>query len=101
MVETMNSGIRVRESIRASCAAFRYVRTFNRRTVDGPRPWKAEEESSKHREMGRVANAPAGLPMKQIPNAFLHWRLPGTRFEQRHSTNAHDRDGTFNKEFRR
>jgi hypothetical protein len=54
VVATMNSGIRVRESIRFLCQGRRCARTISRRTVNGPRPWDAEEESRKHTGMCRV-----------------------------------------------
>jgi hypothetical protein len=119
----MNSGFRVRESIRTSCAASRCARTFSRRTVDGPRPWKAEEESNKHREMCRVGDCVSRFadetnplrthsPTPAFDNACIRQRLhsttpvfdnacPAHTTRTAASSKAHDKDGTTNKEFYR
>jgi hypothetical protein len=92
----MNSGIRVRESIGFSGFHRRCAGTINRRTVDGPRPWEAEQEARKHNDMCQ-----AGACISRIANE-TNPPMPARHATQTAaSSKAHDNDGTFSKEFNR
>jgi hypothetical protein len=93
VVATMNSGIRVRESIRFLCQGRRCARTFSRRTVNGPRPWDAEEESRKRTGTCRVG-ACASRFANETNQPTLRFSTPNTA-----SSKAHDNDGMSDKEF--
>ena len=101
MGQKMNSGNCVRESIPVACVAERNVETFNRRTVNGPRPRKAENKSGRQRDFGRFEACAiwfAAGTKRLTPASIVH---PKPMIRPAVWSNAQDSDDTFNKEFYR
>jgi hypothetical protein len=85
MVAAMNSGIRVRESIRFyDLAIDARGRSAEGRSMDRD-PWDAEEESRKHISRAMAGHVPSGLPMKQTRRALRGFRLD-TRLRPKRTT---------------